>query len=171
MSMLKRIFYFVTVAAILTSCGNTGKKEAASTTEGSQATAKVEFASLVANPENYAGKNITVEGKVVHVCTQSGKKLFIVGENPDVRLFIQAGENMPKFPLELLGSTVVVEGTITLPASATMASAQVPAGEGMIAAEGKGNAVAKDTCETEKALAAQTSLADVVMEYKSHTVL
>ena len=39
------------------------------------------------------------------------KKMFIVGENPDVRLFIAAGENMPKFPMELLGSEVIVEGT------------------------------------------------------------
>ena len=74
---------------------------------------KVEFASLVENPDSYVGKNIVVEGKVVHVCTESGKKLFIVGENPDISLFIAAGENMPKFPLELLGSQVIVEGTIT----------------------------------------------------------
>lgn len=168
--MLKRFFYFVTVAAILTSCGNTGKKEASSTTEGTDATAKVEFASLVANPENYVGKNITVEGKVVHVCTQSGKKLFIVGENPDVRLYIQAGENMPKFPMDLLGSTVVVEGTITLPAGSAIATAEMPSGEGMKAAGTTGNTMAKDTCETARALAAQTSLADVVMEYKSHSV-
>ena len=41
---------------------------------------RVEFASLIANPENYVGKNIIVEGKVVHVCTETGKKMFIVGE-------------------------------------------------------------------------------------------
>jgi len=168
--MLKRFIYFVTVAAILSSCGNTGNKEAASTTEGTETTAKVEFASLIENPDNYVGKNIVVEGKVVHVCTHSGKKLFIVGDNPDVRLYIQAGESMPKFPMELLGSTVVVEGTLTKPAGTAMASAEMPAGEGMKAGEGAGNTMAKDTCETAKALAVQTSLADVVMEYKSHSV-
>lgn len=168
--MLKRFFYLVTVAALLSSCGNTGKKEASSTTEGSEATAKVEFAALMDNPDNYVGKSIVVEGKVVHVCTHSGKKLFIVGDNPDVRLYIQAGEAMPKFPMELLGSTVVVEGTLTKPAATAMATSEMPAGEGMKAGEGAGNTMAKDTCETSKALAVQTSLADVVMEYKSHSV-
>ncbi len=166
--MLKRFFYLVTVAALLSSCGNTGKKEASSTTEGTEATAKVEFAALIDNPDNYVGKSIVVEGKVVHVCTHSGKKLFIVGDNPDVRLFIQAGETMPKFPMELLGSTVVVEGTLTKPAAAAIATSEMPAGEGMKA--GEVNTMAKDTCETAKALAVQTSLADVVMEYKSHSV-
>jgi len=174
--MLKRFFYLVTVAALLSSCGNSGKKEASSATEGSEATAKVEFASLMENPDSYVGKSISVEGKVVHVCTHSGKKLFIVGENPDVRLYIQAGENMPKFPMDLLGSTVVVEGLVTKPMATAMATSEKPegegmhTGEGMHAGEGAMKAAASDTCETETALAKQSTLADVVMEYKSHTV-
>ena len=92
---------------------NSGKKEASVKSEGSGNAAKVEFAALVANPDNYVGKNITIEGKVVHVCTETGKKMFIVGENPDIRLFVAAGENISKFPMELLGSQVSVEGTIT----------------------------------------------------------
>ncbi len=97
---------------IISSCGNTGKKEASSKTNGITEAAKVEFASLVSNPSDYIGKNISVEGKVVHVCTHSGKKLFITGEDPNVKLYVQAGEEMPKFPAELLGSKIVVEGTI-----------------------------------------------------------
>jgi len=170
--MIRRIFSFVIIAAVLASCGNTGKKETSSSTEGSESGAMVEFASLIENPDNYIGKNITVEGKVVHVCTHSGKKLFIVGENPDVRLFISAGEDMPKFPMELLGSEVVVEGLITKAGGPAMASAEMheAGGEGMHAAEGAGKPAVSDTCETETALAAQTSLADIVMEYKSHSV-
>jgi hypothetical protein len=176
MSMLKRFIYFVTVAAILSSCGNASKKEASSTTEGSEGTAKVEFASLASTPDTYVGKTITVQGKVVHVCTESGKKLFIVGENPDVRLYIQAGENMPKFPMDLLGSTVVVEGLVTKIGATAMAGEEKPAGEGMHAGGGmhSGEGAMKagsDSCATETALAAQTTLANIVMEYKSHTVL
>jgi hypothetical protein len=170
--MIGRIFSFVIIAVVLASCGNTGKKEISSSTEGSESGAKVEFASLIENPDNYIGKNITVEGKVVHVCTHSGKKLFIVGENPDVRLFISAGEDMPKFPMELLGSEVVVEGLITKAGGPAMASAEKheAGGEGMHAGAGAAKPAASDTCETETALAAQTSLADIIMEYKSHSV-
>jgi hypothetical protein len=155
--MIRRIFSFLIFAAIISSCGNTGKKEVAAT-EGTDAV-KVEFASLIENPDNFVGKSITVEGKVVHVCTHSGKKLFIVGENPDVRLFIAAGEDMPKFPMELLGSNVVVEGLITktAPVVAEAAAAAKPA-------------ATDEACETEIAVAAQVSLKDIVMEYKSHTV-
>lgn len=151
------------LTAFLASCGNTPKNEAAKTESGA---ANVEFASLIGNPGEYLGKTISVEGKVVHVCTHTGKKLFIVGENPDVRLYIQAGENMPKFPMDLLGSTVVVEGTLT--------SAGLPAGEGGVN-EGATMAMnhdnmAADTCETATAMATQVALADIMMEYKSHIV-
>ncbi|HLN54654.1 MAG TPA: hypothetical protein VK207_01610 [Bacteroidales bacterium] len=162
--MIKRFLSLLIVTAFITSCGNTPKNEAAST--GTEA-AKVEFASLIANPGEFMGKTISVEGKVVHVCTHTGKKLFIVGENPDVRLYIQAGENMPKFPMELLGSTVVVEGTLT--SAAGMPAEEGAAHEGTQMAMSHEN-MAADTCETATAMASQIALADVMMEYKSHIV-
>jgi hypothetical protein len=170
--MIRRIISLVFISALIVSCGNTGKKEAAPKTEGPEAGAKVEFASLVASPESYVGKNIIVEGKVVHVCTETGKKMFIVGTDPDVRLFIAAGENISKFPMELLGSEVIVEGTITKVGGTPMA-ANEPAMkemEGKQASEGGAKTMSGDSCETETALAAQPSLANIIMEYKSHTV-
>lgn len=135
---------------------------------------KVEFASLVANPDNYVGKNIIVEGKVVHVCTESGKKLFIVGENPDIRLYVAAGENMPKFPMDLLGSEISVEGVITRVGGPAMAMAEGEShAERMDAqkiAKAGGNKMSADSCETETALAGQSSLANIIMEYRSHTL-
>ena len=172
--MIRRIISFVAITAILFSCSSSGSKEADSGTISSENSAKVEFASLIENPDNYMDKNIIVEGKVVHVCTMSGKKLFIVGDNPDVRLFIAAGEDMPKFPMELLGSEVVVEGKITRVAGAAMSEGEgegmMMEGEGMHAMGVGSNTMMSDTCETETALASQLALADVVMEYKSHTV-
>lgn len=161
--MIKRILAITLVASLAFACGNTKKTEA-SNENGSANAGKVEFAKLVENPGDFLGKTISVEGKVVHVCTMSGKKLFITGENPDIRLYIQAGEEMPKFPMDLLGSNIVVEGTIQNAATFAMAG-----GEGM-QAEGK-MAATSDTCETEKALAAQTALADLVMVYSKHEVL
>jgi RecJ-like exonuclease len=168
--MIKRIFSFVVIAAIISSCGNSGSKEASSKAAESTGPVKVEFASLAANPAEYVGKNVIVEGKVVHVCTESGKKLFIVGENPDITLYIAAGENMPKFPMELLGTTVSVEGSIKMKGSTTaMEASEKPAA--MLAEGGaKPMKMGGDTCVTEKALAKQSTLADVIMDYKSHTV-
>jgi hypothetical protein len=157
--MIKRFFSLLILAAIIPSCNNAGKKDVASTQVKVEGIEIVNFDTLVAHTENYVGRNIMVEGKVVHVCTESGKKLFIVGTNPDVRLYIQAGENMPKFPMDLLGSQVMVEGKIAKTGGETMAMA-----------EGEKMGTDKKACETESALAVQTSLADVVMDYKSHTV-
>jgi hypothetical protein len=167
--MIRRIFSFVIISALLVSCGSTGKKDVSSKSEGAEKGVKVEFASLAANPENYVGKNITVEGKVVHVCTQTGKKLFIVGDNPDIRLFVAAGENISKFPMELLGSEVIVEGLITKAGGTALASNEPSAKEAGTPASPEGEVI-KKVCETETALAAQPSLANIIMEYKSHTV-
>lgn len=157
--MLKKIISLSVVAMFVLSCGNKSKKEVPQSAGGSESV-KVEFASLIANPSEYVGKNISIEGKVVHVCTQSGKKLFITGENPDVRLYVQAGEEMPKFPMELLGSEIVVEGTLTQPVATAMAG-----GEGMAKTAGA------DTCETAKALASQPVLSDLMMIYNKHSVV
>lgn len=162
--MIKRLFSFLFIAMLVSSCGNKAQKESAVKSENTGDAVKVEFASLVANPDDYVGKNIIVEGKVVHVCMETGKKLFIVGGNPDVRLYIQAGETMPKFPMDLLGSTVSVEGKITKPAAATMAMQEKPMSEGAAKSD------SAKACETETALSGQTALADVVMEYRNHIV-
>jgi hypothetical protein len=157
--MLKKIISLSVIAMLVLSCGNKGKKEVPQSAGGTESI-KVEFASLLANPSEYVGKNISVEGKVVHVCTQSGKKIFITGENPDVRLYVQAGEEMPKFPMELLGSEIVVEGTLTQPVAVAMTGV-----------EGMAKTVGADTCETAKALAAQPVLSDLMMVYNKHSVV
>jgi hypothetical protein len=171
--MIRRIFSYIIIAAIVSSCGNTtGKKNVSSKAEGSGDATKVEFASLVENPDSYVGKNVIVEGKVVHVCMETGKKLFIVGEDPNVILYIAAGENISKFPLELLGSNVVVEGRITKVGGPAMAAAeaQPKSMEMSQPADGAAKTTSAVKCETEAALAKQTTLADIVMEYKSHSV-
>jgi hypothetical protein len=167
--MIKKLFSFILVSAMLTSCGNTGKKEAAVNKPESGAAEKVEFTALIENPGSFVGKNISVEGKVVHVCTETGKKMFIVGKNPDVRLYVAAGENISKFPMELLGSEITVEGVITRVGGNKSQQGEMP--EKKMQENEKGmKKLNGDNCETETALSDQPSLSDIIMEYKSHTV-
>jgi hypothetical protein len=169
--MMKRIFSFVILAAVIASCGNSGKKEASAKTGDTSGAVKVEFASLVKNPDEYVGKSIIVEGKVVHVCMETGKKLFIVGENPDISLYIAAGENISKFPMELLGTNVTVEGVITKVGGPALAANESKEGTMKdMKCVGDSATMGGPACETEKNLAGQSSLANIVMEYKSHTV-
>jgi hypothetical protein len=170
--MVKRFISFVAIAALLLSCNNSGKKTASAETSLSAAPVKVEFAALVKNPDEFVGKNIIVEGKVVHVCKETGKKLFIVGENPDISLYIQAGENISKFPMELLGSTVSVEGIITKTGAAELAVNETSreASKEAKAATDPSKPMNEEACETEKARESQPALSNIVMEYKSHSV-
>jgi len=176
--MIRKIFSLFIAAFLIASCGNkTGKM-----TTSSMNPENVRFASLVENPGNYIDKNIVIEGKVVHVCPQTGKKMFIVGDNPDVMLYITAGENSPKFPMDLLGSTITVEGQITrvvtpekpeaemMNASPeTAACCDSTAKSGVACADSTMMAGAE--CETETALAKQTALADLMMVYNKHTLV
>ncbi|MDT8400299.1 MAG: hypothetical protein RQ743_01275 [Bacteroidales bacterium] len=155
--MMKRIFVFAVIAAIFAACGNTTGEKAAAAEEG-VGIDQVTFASVVENPDQYLGKEITLEGKVVHVCMNSGKKMYIVGEDPDIRLFISAGEEVPKFPMELLGSEISVTGVFQkIETGAEMEKEHVATEEG-------------EECETEAAIAAQPVLADMMLNYKNHTV-
>ncbi|MCF8231361.1 MAG: hypothetical protein K9J27_04160 [Bacteroidales bacterium] len=60
----------------------------------------------------YVGQEVHMEGMVVHVCKHGGKRMFITGDNPDVRVKITKGENMASFKPELEGSDVAVEGVV-----------------------------------------------------------
>jgi hypothetical protein len=66
--------------------------------------------------QEYAAANVgamvEVQGMVVHVCRHGGKKMFIVGEDPDKRVKIDASEKVSVFEPELEGSTVTVRGII-----------------------------------------------------------
>jgi hypothetical protein len=160
--MIKKIFLLLFAVVLVSSCGSKGNK----TASVDQNTAvKVEFASLIENPENYIDKDMIVEGKVVHVCPHTGKKMFIVGENPDIRLYIQAGDDAEKFPMELLGSTVSVEGKLT-----RLSAPQKPEGEATQEKDSTMKMAEGEACETEEAVAAQPVLADLVLNYKSHSV-
>jgi hypothetical protein len=180
--MLKKISLIAIAVLLLTSCGNKSARNTENVA-GSEQAVKVEFASLVENPASYIDKNIVVEGKVVHVCAQTGKKIFIVGENPDIMLQIRAGENMPKFAMELQGSTIAVEGQIArvITADKPVQAAVTPPVEASAAgcdSTLKSGAECKDTikvatadCETEAALAKQTAIKDLMMVYNKHTLV
>ena len=176
--MIKKILPIVFAVLIFSACGNKSGKEAANKTSEEAEAVKVEFASLVSNPSDYVDKNISVEGKVVHVCMHTGKKMFIVGEDPDIRLFITAGENVPKFPLELVGSQITVEGhlerviTASTPVEGTMvASLEAAAGNDSLKKEAADAAKTGEACETEAAVAQQSALGDLMMVYNKHEVV
>ena len=109
--MIKRLFALVVISAFLASCGsNSGPVN-------EEKTAEVEIPVLsIANFEDeagdYIGENVIIEGTVVHVCQHGGKRMFLIDEDPDVRIKVTVGNDIPSFDVELEGSDVVVYGFI-----------------------------------------------------------
>jgi len=74
---------------------------------------------LALTPENFqefavnnVGKEVEIQGMVVHVCKHGGKKLFIIGEDPEKRVKITTSDKVSVFEPELEGSTIMVKGII-----------------------------------------------------------
>lgn len=62
--------------------------------------------------ETYMGQKVQVEGLVVHVCKHGGKKMFLVGDDPEIRVKVDASDEVSVFSMDLEGSTVVVQGIV-----------------------------------------------------------
>ncbi len=55
-------------------------------------------------------KAVTVAGNVTHTCKHSGRRCFIVGEDPNVSIRVEAKGDFGGFKSELIGSKIIVAG-------------------------------------------------------------
>ncbi len=62
--------------------------------------------------ETLVGKEVMLEGTVIHVCKHGGKKMFITADDPDIRIKITADDETTAFDPELEGSFVKVFGIV-----------------------------------------------------------
>lgn len=58
------------------------------------------------------GKTITVKGTCSHVCSSSGKKIFLRTENGNKTLRFNAGKDIDKFSKDAVGKTVTITGVV-----------------------------------------------------------
>ncbi len=116
--MYKNLFLTLMVAAFLMACGGQ-----ATTSQDEQAAAQTEevtadgpvvvaLADFEANAESLVGKEVVIEGMVIHVCKHGGKKMFITADDPEVRIKITPGQEEESFSTELEGSEVSVRGIV-----------------------------------------------------------
>ena len=62
--------------------------------------------------EKYEGKEVVVTGMVKGVCSRSGKKAFLIGENPREILKVLAGGKIAMFDKSLIGQDITVTGKV-----------------------------------------------------------
>lgn len=113
--MFKKFYLFAIAAIFFASCNNAPKDQAA---EGDQMYAGETEVVMVspdefnANPDAFVDKNVVIEGTAVHVCKHGGKRMFIIGTDPENRIQIKAGDAISNFDESLEGSDVVIHGFV-----------------------------------------------------------
>lgn len=73
---------------------------------------KTKISDILKTPENFVGKNVLVEGKVVDVCTQRGCWMKVSSDKKRESLTIKVKDGEMVFPLEARGKNVLVEGEL-----------------------------------------------------------
>ena len=111
-----RIITFLTMAMALTfvSCQGNQKKVQA---EEAKAEVKVEAAVLtpekvMAEGATLVGKEVSIKGTVNHVCRHGGKKCRLAGTTEGAWVQVMARGEIKEFAKELIGSEIVVKGTV-----------------------------------------------------------
>lgn len=113
--MFKKFYLFAIAAIFFASCNNTPNEQAA---EGQQIYAGETEVVMVspdefnANPDAFVNKNVVIEGTAVHVCKHGGKRMFIIGTDPENRIQVKAGDAIASFDEALEGSDVVINGLV-----------------------------------------------------------
>ncbi|MCD4833203.1 MAG: hypothetical protein K8R31_05345 [Bacteroidales bacterium] len=107
--MIKKVLGILAIASLLVSCGTQQKKEKECTEKEKTA---ITVDNLLAEITNYIDKDIVVVGTVNHVCEHGGKRMFIMGEDPDIAIKITPNDEIGIFEKELEGSSVIITGIV-----------------------------------------------------------
>ncbi|PID88081.1 MAG: hypothetical protein CSB06_02085 [Bacteroidia bacterium] len=120
---MKKFAFILIAAAFLTwtsACNEEADKqseeqtteEQVQTEENATANAALEVEALLKDAASKVDKEISVTGYVTHTCKHSGRRCFIVGENPEEALRIEATEIPEGFKAELVGSKIIAKGIL-----------------------------------------------------------
>lgn len=102
----------VALAFTATSCGNKAKTNAGEAASTEQVASNVlEIDSLLANAENLAGKEVTIEGVCTHTCKHGAKKIFLMGSDDTQTIRVEAGA-LGAFDAKCVNAIVRVTGAL-----------------------------------------------------------
>lgn len=99
------------LAVFLFGCGQKTSKNQEK--ENDETAVETSIHDLLSNPDTYVGKTVMISGTIDHVCRQGGKKMFMIGENPDDRVKITPDEKIGTFEVDLEGGDYLVTGIFT----------------------------------------------------------
>ena len=103
LAMLKKILVPVLLGLMIVAC---------SKQQPQTESANLTVAEISANPADYVGKTVTLTGTAVHVCRITGKRLFLIGDDPQTNFKVTTGPAIGTFDVALEGSDLQVTGVV-----------------------------------------------------------
>jgi hypothetical protein len=93
--MKRSILLISTLLLFISSCSNVSRKSISDSTALKLSELTVDnFSDSISG---YIGKEVTISGRVTHVCRHGGQRLFITGEDTTKTIRVTTGENIPEF--------------------------------------------------------------------------
>ncbi len=97
-------------AIVMTSCGGNNTKNADdNSAEAVAATGAMDIDSLMDNAEELTDELVEIEGICTHICSHSGRKIFLMGSDDSKIIRIESGE-LGAFDQKCVNSIVKVKG-------------------------------------------------------------
>lgn len=113
---MKQVFILAAAILLITACNKTQSDQAGNADANAtqvESTSKVyTLDELLNNAGELLGETVTVRGSVTHTCKHSGKRCFIVGEDPNLTMRVEAKGEIGGFNRELVGSELAITGIV-----------------------------------------------------------
>ena len=113
---MKKILFIAAVLFCMTACNNKSTEQSAGETIETKTYAAgdqlYKLDELLAVADQMIDKTVTVRGSVTHVCVHSGKRCFIVGDDPKISMRVEAKGEIGGFNRELVGSELDITGIV-----------------------------------------------------------
>lgn len=113
---MKNTFLATVVALLMISCGssqsNKKVKDVGETKVELMLSSAYTLDSLLTNAVTLIDKEVTVRGHITHTCKHSGRRCFIVGNDPNTTFRVEAKGKIGGFNRELTGSEVAITGMV-----------------------------------------------------------
>ncbi len=73
---------------------------------------KTKISEIMKSPENFVGKNLLIEGKVIDVCTMRGCWMKVSSDKKKESMTIKVKDGEMVFPISAKGKNVAIEGEL-----------------------------------------------------------
>ena len=114
---MKKILFLAAALLTMAACNNkSAEQQRAGQEENVEAHASevpvYKLDSLLKVADRMVDQTVTVRGFVTHTCKHSGKRCFIVGDDPNTSFRVEAGGEIGGFNRELTGSELAITGIV-----------------------------------------------------------